>query len=112
MRSAVAVIAVIFLMVSPAFAADAGKAKGKRSAPSVDEKVTGKSRSDFIVGVIEEVDLSVGRVAVRGRTKRMVFSVSDPSRFRGYKVGDRVSVRYADNAALSVMPIRAKPSSD
>jgi hypothetical protein len=68
------------------------------------------SKSQQVTGTIEALDAAAGTFTVKGMTGTLDLKAGKKVKLTGFKVGDKVSVKYADGTASSVKAVKGKES--
>lgn len=90
---------------APAKAAEPAKpAAEKKEAPKAEKKAKPK----FVTGTIEALDAAAGTLTVKGKKESVSLKAGEKVKLEGFKVGDKVTVKYSGDTALSVMKPKAK----
>ena len=79
---------------SAASAADKSATEAKKSAK--------KAKSHELTGTIEALDAAAGTLTVKGKKGNVDLKAGEKVKLAGFKVGDKVVVKYADGTASSV----------
>jgi len=69
-----------------------------------------KSKTQQVTGTIEALDAAAGTFTVKGKTGTLDLKAGKKVKLTGFKVGDKVDVKYADGPASSVKAVTGKKS--
>jgi hypothetical protein len=83
---------------SPAASPAAEKAPAAKKAP--------KPKTVLATGTIEALDAAAGTFTVKGKKGSVDLKAGEKVKLGGYKVGDKVVVKYADGTASSVKAVK------
>lgn len=90
----------------------AKKAEPAKAAPMAEKKAEKKAKPKFVTGTIEALDAAAGTLTVKGKKEPVSLKAGEKVKLDGFKVGDKVTVKYSDGTALSVMKPKAKKAAE
>ena len=100
-----------------ATAAEKSATSAEKSAASAEKSATDakksakKAKSQQVTGTIEALDAAAGTLTVKGKKGNVDLKAGEKVKLAGFKVGDKVVVKYADGTASSVKAVKAaKPN--
>ena len=95
-------------MVGVVFAADnAAKAAAPAAAPAAKKKAS-KAKSHQVTGTIVDLDAAAGTFTVMVKRRDVYLKAGKKVKLAGFKVGDKVTVKYTDGTASSVKAEKSK----
>ncbi|MCL5885145.1 MAG: hypothetical protein M1377_07395 [Deltaproteobacteria bacterium] len=89
---------------APAMAEKAAPA-AKKAAPAA--KKAAKPKAHQVTGTIEALDAAAGTFTVKGKKGNVDLKAGEKVKLGGFKVGEKVVVKYADDTASSVKAVKA-----
>ncbi|MDP2657332.1 MAG: hypothetical protein Q8O78_02825 [Candidatus Deferrimicrobium sp.] len=111
------VMAVAFAFSVAGFAVAAEKAAAPAAAPAVEKapaaekapvaKKAAKPKGQTVTGTIEALDAAAGTFSVKGKKGNVDLKAGEKVKLGDFKVGDKVSVKYANGTASSVKAVKA-----
>jgi hypothetical protein len=115
-------MAVAFAFSVVGFAVAAEKAAAPAAAPVAEKapaaapaaekapaaKKASKPKTVQVTGTIEALDAAAGTLTVKGKDGNVDLKAGKKVKLEGFKVGDKVVVKYADGTASSVKAVKAK----
>ncbi|MCL5966289.1 MAG: hypothetical protein M1550_03605 [Deltaproteobacteria bacterium] len=105
---ALSVAGLAFAAEKAAPAAPAKPAAEKKAEPKAEKKVAKKAKPKFVTGTIEALDAAAGTLTVKGKKESISLKAGEKVKLEGFKVGEKVTVKYSDGTALSVLKPKAK----
>ena len=104
-------MAVAFAFSVAGFALAAEKAAAPAASPAAEKapaaKKASKPKTVLVTGTIEALDAAAGTFAVKGKKGNVDLKAGEKVKLGGFKVGDKVVVKYADGTASSVKAVKA-----
>lgn len=116
------VMAVAFVFTVAGFAVAADKMAAPAAAPAVEKapaaapaaekapaaKKAAKAKAQQVTGTIEALDAAAGTFTVKGKKGNVDLKAGEKVKLGGFKVGEKVVVKYADGTASYVKAVKAK----
>ena len=116
------VMAVAFVFSVAGFAVAAEKAAAPAAAPAAEKapaaapaaekapapKKASKPKTHEVTGTIEALDAAAGTFTVKGKKGNVDLKAGEKVKLGGFKVGEKVVVKYAGDTASSVKAVKAK----
>ncbi|GAB4234702.1 MAG: hypothetical protein OHK0028_10990 [Deltaproteobacteria bacterium] len=90
--------------------ADPAAAPADKMAPAAEKapaKKAAKAKAQQVTGTIEALDAAAGTLTVKGKKGNVDLKAGEKVKLDGFKVGDKVLVKYADGTASSVKAVKA-----
>ncbi len=115
------VMAVAFVFSVAGFAVAADKMAAPAAAPAVEKapaaapaaekapavKKAAKAKAQQVTGTIEALDAAAGTFTVKGKKGNVDLKAGEKVKLGGFKVGEKVVVKYADGTASYVKAVKA-----
>jgi hypothetical protein len=105
------VMAVAFVFSVAGFAVAADNAA--KAAPMAEKKAPAaapmakKAKAQQVTGTIEALDAAAGTLTVKGKKGNVDLKAGEMVKLGDFKVGDKVTVKYADGTASSMKAVKA-----